>query len=145
MATTVQRRDVMAALGGAAAVPIFALRAAHAQQRAMPVIGFLDTRSPDSMANRLRAMREGLKDTGYIEGENVAIEYRWAENQVDRLPGLAADLVRRRVALILTSGGRDPAFAVWEARICRSRRADELRVRHCRGLSPDRPLRRSYP
>src|SRR5262245_12815710 len=77
----------------------------------MPVIGFLDTRSPDAMADRLRGFRRGLKDTGYVEGENVSIEYRWAENQMDRLPALAADLVRRRVALITTSGGPAVAFA----------------------------------
>src|SRR5262245_23100357 len=77
----------------------------------MPVIGFLDTRSPDAMADRLRGFRRGLKDTGYVEGENVSIEYRWAENQMDRLPALAAELVRRRVALITTSGGPAVAFA----------------------------------
>jgi ABC-type uncharacterized transport system substrate-binding protein len=66
----------------------------------MPVIGFLDTRSPDGITDRLRAFREGLKDSGYVERENVAIEYRWAENQLDRLPELAAELVRRQVAVI---------------------------------------------
>jgi putative ABC transport system substrate-binding protein len=74
--------------------------AARAQQAVMPVIGFLDTRSPDGMTDRLRAFREGLKDSGYVERENVAIEYRWAENQLDRLPELAAELVRRQVAVI---------------------------------------------
>jgi putative ABC transport system substrate-binding protein len=69
------------------------------------VIGFLDSRSPDGLANRLRGFRQGLKETGYAEGENVAIEYRWAENQTDRLPALAADLVRRRVTVIVASGG----------------------------------------
>jgi len=66
----------------------------------MPVIGFLHPASPDAYADRLRSFRQGLKDAGFIEGENVAIEYRWAENQVDRLPALAADLVSRRVAII---------------------------------------------
>src|SRR5262249_48146929 len=76
----------------------------------MPVIGFLDTRSPDAMTDRLRAFREGLKDSGYVERENVAIEYRWAENQLDRLPELAADLVQRGVAVIAASTPY-PAFA----------------------------------
>ena len=70
----------------------------------MPVVGYLDPRSPDAISERLRAFRQGLKETGYVEGENVAIEYRWAENQLDRLPVLAADLVRRQVAVITPAG-----------------------------------------
>src|ERR1700739_3218954 len=77
----------------------------------MPVIGFLAGTSPDTFADRVRAFRQGLQDTGYLEGENVAIEYRWAENQIDRLPALAAELVRRRVAVIPTIGGPSAAFA----------------------------------
>jgi putative ABC transport system substrate-binding protein len=91
-----RRREFFGALGAAAAWPL----EARAQQSAMPVIGFLYSQSPDPIANRLRGFRQGLKETGYVEGENVAVEYRWAENQIGRLPALAADLVRRHVTII---------------------------------------------
>src|SRR5271166_5163978 len=94
------RRQLIALLGGAgAAWPL----AARAQQPTMPVIGVLDPRSPDAVVNRLRALRQGLRGTGYVEGENVAVVYRWAENQLDRLPALATDLIQRRVNVILAA------------------------------------------
>ena len=96
-----RRREFITLFGGVAALwP----STAHAQQSAMPVIGYLDPRSADSMADLLRAFRQGLKEIGHVEGENTAITYRWAENQIDRLPQLAAELAGRRVAVIAASG-----------------------------------------
>src|SRR5215475_3214680 len=101
MTVIIGRRELLVALGGAAAAwPL----AARAQQPAMPVVGFLDARSQDAIRERLRAFRQGLKDKGYVEGENVTITYRFANNQTDRLPASAADLVRHGAAVIATAG-----------------------------------------
>ena len=103
----IRRREFITLLGGAAAAwP----RAARAQQQ-VPVIGMLNPATAEGYAGVLRKFREGLKEAGYVEGENVAFDYRWAENDVNRLPELAADLVRRRVALIAATGGPASALA----------------------------------
>jgi putative tryptophan/tyrosine transport system substrate-binding protein len=107
-----RRRDFITLLGGAAAAwPI----AARGQQPAMPVIGWLDPRSLNASTELLRRFRQGLKDIGYVDGENVRMEYRWGEHQIDRLPELAADLVRRSVTVIAASGAANPALAAKSA------------------------------
>ena len=101
MTVTIRRRELLVALGGAAAAWPFAARA---QQPAMPVIGYLNLGSPESDTPRLTGLRRGLNQTGYVEGRNFVIEYRWAGNQADRLPALVADLVQLRVAVIVAAG-----------------------------------------
>jgi putative ABC transport system substrate-binding protein len=107
-----RRRQFITLLGGAAAAwPL----AARAQQPAMPVVGFLNPTTPDTFAERLNGFHRGLQEKGFVEGESVTIVYRWAENQNDRLPGLATELVRRGVAVIATTGGSNSAVAAMAA------------------------------
>jgi putative tryptophan/tyrosine transport system substrate-binding protein len=104
----IQRREFITLLGGAATVwPLVA----RAQQSAMPVIGYLNSQSPITFVHLTAAFRQGLNDTGFVEGDNLTIIYRWAENQIDRMPALATELVRRQVAVITATGGTVAAFA----------------------------------
>jgi ABC-type uncharacterized transport system substrate-binding protein len=107
MASHIGRRKFLATLGGAVAWPL----AARAQQQAMPVIGYLSSRSPDDTAHLVAAFRRGLGENGFVEGQNVTIEYRWALGQYDRLPAMASDLVRRSVTVLTTTGGEPSTLA----------------------------------
>jgi putative ABC transport system substrate-binding protein len=107
-----RRREFILALGGAVAAPsLLWPRAARAQPPSIPIVGYVHSDSPQTAAGLLAAFREGLSETGYVEGQNVAIEYRWAENDLSRIPELVADLVRRRVAVIATPGSSAAALA----------------------------------
>jgi putative ABC transport system substrate-binding protein len=106
-----KRRQFIAILGGAATAPLLGWHQAHAQSQAMPVVGFLGTASESQWTPYLAGLRRGLSELGYIEGRNVAFEYRWAHGRLDRLPALAADLVRQKVAVIAAGGGAAPALA----------------------------------
>ena len=113
MSICLRRRDFITGLGGAAAWPLVA----GAQQRPMPVVGWLSTRNSETDGYVLPAFRRGLNKQGYVEGRNVTIEYRWSDTQFDRLPDLAADLVRRQVAVLVVAG----AGGAWTCRLCAQR------------------------
>ena len=106
-----KRREFITLLGGAAACPVVA----HAQQLSLPVIGFLNPTAPEALAEPMRGLRQGLKDVGYVEGENLTIDYRWADNRTERMPAMAAELVRRRVSLIVATGGAQAPLAAKNA------------------------------
>jgi ABC-type uncharacterized transport system substrate-binding protein len=109
----VKRRTFITLLGGAATA--WSLGAARGQQRALPMIGLLSSRSPAVDASLIALIRQGLNETGFVEGQNIVVDYRWAEGQYDRLAGLAADLAQQQVALIVTLGG-DPSALAAKAR-----------------------------
>ena len=112
-----KRREFIGLVGAGGLLVAAKARPARAQQPAMPVIGFLHPTSLEAFAENLRGFRQGLKETGYVEGENVAFEFRWADGQLDRLPELAADLVRRRVAVIRIGPFLRPQFSAGVRRL----------------------------
>src|SRR5262249_25268952 len=143
-----KRREFIALVGGGGLLLATKARRARAQQSAMPVIGYLNFGSPESDANRLTGLRRGLSQTGYVEGRNFVIEYRWAGNQADRLPVLAADLVQLQVTVIIAAGV-PPALAAKTATtsipIVFSVGADPVQLGCCQpqsaGRQPDGPQR----
>jgi putative ABC transport system substrate-binding protein len=129
-----RRRDLVKGIAGSAAAwPL----AARAQQPAMPVVGFLSGSSLKSVSNEITAFQDGLKESGFLDGRNVRIEYRWAEQHYDRLPALANELVARRVAVVATTGGTASALAAKAAT------DDPGCVRHWRRSGPTRHRRQS--
>jgi putative tryptophan/tyrosine transport system substrate-binding protein len=119
-----RRRDFVSLLGGVTAIPF----AARAQQPAMPVVGFLSGQSPDTSARLVAAFRQGLNETGYVEGQNVAIEYRWALGQTDRLPGLAANLVDHHVTVIAATAGGGTAASLAAKAATSTIRVDPVKI-----------------
>src|ERR1700730_14362246 len=136
-----RRRELMLLLGGA----MTAARALCAQQKAMPVIGYLGVAAPGPYDPRMAAFHQGLSETGYVEGQNVAIEYRWAEGRYDRLPALAADLVSRKVDVIVASGGAPPARAAKNATSTFARRLTPVRLPPGRAKLATRPNSTASP
>jgi hypothetical protein len=136
-----KRREFITLLGGAAVTwPVVA----RAQKPAIPVVGFLNAASSDFYAERLLGFRTGLKSTGFVENENVSIEYRWGENQFGRLPAMATELVRRKVAVIIATGGNAAVDAAKAATatipiLCHARRSRQARFRHQSGAAKQQP------